>query len=173
MKTIAKPKPNEYPDYASIYIDLVPADGLVLKHLSDNLKSNIKLLSSLSKEKLLFRYAQDKWTIKEVLLHIIDDERIYTYRALRFARDDSTELPGFEQDNYASSSNANKRSLASLINEYKAIRQATISFFESLEDVDFAKSGVADGKCATVRALLYHITGHEMRHINIIKERYL
>lgn len=101
MKIIAKPKPNEYPAYASIYIDLVPDDGLILKHLSDNLESNLNLFRALIEEKLLFRYAKDKWTIKEILLHIIDDERIYTYRALRFARNDSTELAGFEQDNYA------------------------------------------------------------------------
>ncbi len=154
MKTIAKPKTNEYPAYASIYIDLVPADGLVLKHLSDNLESNIKLLSSLSEEKLLFRYAPNKWTIKEILLHIIDDERIYTYRALRFARGDSTKLAGFEQDNYANNSNANKRSLASLINEYISVRKATISLFGNIDKASLLKLGIADGKRVSVRGMI-------------------
>ncbi len=173
MKTIVKPKADEYPAYASIYIDLVPDDGLVLKHLADNSVLNINLISSLSEEQLLFRYAKNKWTIKEILLHLIDDERIYVYRALRFARNDAKELPGFDQDDYVAYSNANKRSLASLLEEYRTTREATINFFDNLEDTDFAKSGIADGKRATVRALLYHITGHEMRHMNIIKERYL
>src|SRR5262245_15533889 len=111
MKKIAKPEAGEFPPYAAMYIDLLPDDGLVLKHLKDNLKATKSLLLPLPPEKLLYRYAEGKWTVKEVLVHIIDDERIYAYRALRFARNDTTELPGFEQEDYARYSGANERSV--------------------------------------------------------------
>jgi hypothetical protein len=96
MKKIKKPEAGEYPVYASIYIDRLPDDGLLLQHLENNFQATKELILSLPEEKLLYRYAAGKWTIKEILVHIIDDERIYSYRALRFARNDSTELPGFE-----------------------------------------------------------------------------
>ena len=132
MKLIAKPQPGEYAPYASMYISLLPDDGLLLKYLKDNLKSTKDFIQSLPKEKLTYRYAEDKWTIKEVLLHIIDDERIYAYRALRFARNDQTELPGFEQDDYARHSNANARSGKSILQEFTAVRKATLALFAGL-----------------------------------------
>ena len=98
MNKIQKPKPQEYPAYAAMYISLIPDDGKLLMHLRKNLGTAKALVMSLPPEKLLFRYAAGKWTIKEVLAHIVDDERIYSYRALRFARNDNTELPGFDQD---------------------------------------------------------------------------
>src|ERR1700730_11346516 len=111
MKRIQKPKKGEYNPYAIMYISLLPGDGLVLKHLKDNFKTTRDFILSLPAEKLNYRYAEDKWTIKEILVHIMDDERIYAYRALRFARNDKTELPGFEQDDYVPYSKANKRNL--------------------------------------------------------------
>src|SRR5678816_3886502 len=98
MRTIEKPKDGEFPPYANMYIRLLPGDGLLLKHLQDNFIATKELILSMNEEKLNYRYAENKWTIKEILVHIIDDERIYAYRALRFARNDQTELPGFEQD---------------------------------------------------------------------------
>jgi hypothetical protein len=112
-----------------MYIGLLPNDGLVLKHLKDSLKTTQVFIQSLPEEKLLYRYAEGKWTIKEVLVHIIDDERIYAYRALRFARNDATELPGFEQEDYARHSGANDRSLKDILKEYAAVRNATITLF--------------------------------------------
>src|SRR6185312_11027714 len=106
MKLINKPVPEEYPPYAAMYINLLPNDGLLLQHLEENFKATEGLILSLPAEKLLYRYAPNKWTIKEVLVHIIDDERIYTYRAMCFARGEKTPLPGFEQDDYARNSGA-------------------------------------------------------------------
>jgi uncharacterized damage-inducible protein DinB len=124
-------------------------------------------------EKLTFRYAEGKWTIKEILVHLIDDERIYAYRALRFARQDQTELPGFEQDDYALHSGANERDIHDILKEFATVRAATISLFEGFDREALLRTGIADGKIMSVRAAAYHIAGHEMRHLNIIKERYL
>lgn len=173
MRKIEKPEEGEYVPYAIIYIGLLPDDGLVLKHLQDNLEATKDFILSLPEERLAHRYAEGKWTIKEILAHLIDDERIYVYRALRFARNDKTELPGFEQDDYAIYSGANERSIKDLLDELTTVRQATISLFEGLDGEALLRAGVADGKVMSVRAAAYHIAGHEMRHINIIRERYL
>jgi uncharacterized damage-inducible protein DinB len=173
MRRIEKPKEGEYPSYADIYIGLLPDDGLVLKHMGENMKATRDLIIALPEERLAFRYAEGKWTIKEILAHVIDDERIYAYRALRFARNDETELPGFEQDAYALNSGANARTVESLLEEFASVRRATITLFDSFDDEALTRSGVADGKRTTVRALAYHLAGHELRHMNIIKERYL
>jgi uncharacterized damage-inducible protein DinB len=173
MRRIEKPKEGEYPPYAFVYIGLLPDDGLVLEHMRESLKAATDFVLSLPEEKLAFRYAPGKWTIKEILAHLIDDERIYAYRALRFARNDLTELPGFEQDAYALHSGADGRGVESLLEEFAAVRRSTIALFDSFDEEALKRSGVADGNRATVRALAYHIAGHELRHFKIIKERYL
>jgi Protein of unknown function (DUF664). len=173
MRKIEKPKEGEYPAYAIMYMKLIPDDGLLLKHLGDGLESIKKLILSLPEEKLLYRYANNKWTIKEVLVHLIDDERIYAYRALCFARNEKTPLPGFEQDDYIASSNANERSIESILHEYEAVRKATIALYEGLDDDALVRSGIANNNKATVRALGYHMAGHELHHLNIITGRYL
>jgi uncharacterized damage-inducible protein DinB len=173
MKTIPKPEPGEYAPYTIMYIGLLPDDGLILKHLEDNLRATTDFMRALPQEKLYYRYVEGKWTIKEILAHLIDDERIYAYRALRFARNDQTELPGFEQDAYAVESGANERSLDDLLEEFAAVRKSTIALFNSFDDRVFTRSGVASGNVMSVRAGAYHIAGHELRHLNIIKERYL
>lgn len=170
---IEKPEAGEYAPYTIMYIGLLPDDGLVLKHLEDNLTVTKDFILSLTGEKLEYRYAVGKWTIKEILTHIIDDERIYAYRALRFARNDKTELPGFEQDDYAIHSGANERDLKDILQEFARVRYATISLFEGFDREAVLRAGVADGKVMSVRAAAYHIAGHERHHINIIKERYL
>jgi uncharacterized damage-inducible protein DinB len=173
MKRIEKPEEGEYAPYAIMYIGLLPDDGLVLKHLEDNLRATKEFILSLPEEKLTFRYAGGKWTIKEILAHVVDDERIYAYRALRFARNDKTELPGFEQDVFAIHSGANERDVKDILKEFATVRRATISLFEGFNDGALLRAGVADGKVMSVRAAAYHIAGHEMRHVNIIRERYL
>ncbi len=173
MKKIQKPKDGEFPPYAAMYISLLPDDGLVLKHSRENFKSVKEFIFSLPKEKLSYRYAKDKWTIREILVHIMDDERIFAYRALRFARNDKTELPGFEQDDYVPYSKANDRSLKDIFEEYETIRKATLSLFNSFNEEDFLRSGVANGHSVSVRALAYHLAGHEVHHMKIIKERYV
>jgi uncharacterized damage-inducible protein DinB len=173
MKKIQKPKEGEFAAYASMYIGLLPDDGRVLNHLKDNLKATRDFILSVPEEKLTYRYAEGKWTIKEILLHISDDERIYAYRALRFARNDATELPGFEQNDYVPVSNANARPIKSILKELATVRQATLTLFNSFDRKALQRAGVANGHTMSVRAAAYHIAGHEIHHINIIKEKYL
>jgi len=173
MKPIPKPSPGEYAPYAGMYVDLVPADGRILQHLSDNFNAVQKLAGTLSAAQLLHRYAPGKWTIKEVLVHMVDDERIYAYRAMCFARGEQTSLPGFEQEDYAANSGANERSMESIMDEYEAVRRSTIAMFSSFTDQALARWGDANGYKCTVRGLLYHLTGHELHHLRIIKEKYL
>lgn len=173
MKIIAKPEAGEYAPYTTIYIGLLPDDGLILKHLQDNLAATSDFIRALPEEKLSYRYAEGKWTIREILAHIIDDERIYAYRALRFARNDQTELPGFEQDDYALESRANERTIEDLLKEFAAVRNSTIALFDSFDSQALTRVGVASGNVMSVRAAAYHIAGHELRHMAIIRERYL
>ena len=170
---IEKPGEGEYAPYAIRYIGLLPDDGLVLRHMEENLEATREFILSLPEERLAYRYAEGKWTIKEILVHVSDDERIYAYRALRFARGDKTELPGFEQDDYAAHSGAGGRDIKDILREFAAVRQATISLFEGLDREALVRVGVADGKVMSVRAAAYHIAGHELRHVDIIRERYL
>jgi uncharacterized damage-inducible protein DinB len=179
LRTIQKPEKGEYPAYSNIYMDLLKDDGLVLQHMKDNFLKIKKIIYELPNDKLYHRYAEGKWTIKEILVHIIDDERIFSYRALRYGRNDNTPLHGFEENDYAKYSYANERSLRSIFEEYEAVRASTILLFQNLPDDAFMRSGGGiddDGSIInvrTVRALAYHLAGHELRHIRIIKERYL
>src|SRR5579863_3980069 len=131
MKKIQKPEEGEYTPYTIMYINLLPDDGLVLQHLLDNLKTVQELVHSQSEEKLTTPCAEGEWTIKEILVHVLDTERIFAYRALRFARNDTTELAGFEQDPYVAHSGANERSSEDILAEYTAVRTATIALFKS------------------------------------------
>ncbi|HTY10734.1 MAG TPA: DinB family protein [Bacteroidota bacterium] len=173
MIKIDKPNEGEYAPYAIMYISLLPDDGDVISHLRNNLAAVKSFIVSLPGEKLTYRYAPDKWTIKEVLVHVMDTERIFAYRALRFARNDKTALPGYEQNDYVPYSRANDRSIDNIFREYSAVRVATLSLLESLSGDDFLRSGIANGNPASVRALAYQIAGHELHHMKIIKERYL
>ena len=170
---IEKPGEGEYDPSTLKYIGLLPDDGLVLRHMGESLKATSDFILSLPEDKLSYRYAEGKWTVREVLQHVSDDERIYAYRALRFARGDVTELPGFEQDSYAAHSGANGRDIRGILAEFATVRRATISLFEGLDRDALLRVGVADGKVMSVRAAAYHIAGHELRHVQIIRERYL
>lgn len=172
MRTIAKPAAGEYPPYAAMYLDLLPDDGRVLAHLEDQARLIDAFFRALPADRLRYRYAPGKWTPKEILLHLADDERIYAYRALRFARGDGTELPGFDQDPYAAASGADARALESLLAEHAAVRASTLSLFANLPDAALTRSGVANGARVTVRALAWHIAGHELHHLKILRERY-
>ena len=173
MRTITRPLPDEYAPDAKRYIALLPGDEKILDHLQENLESTTRLIRSLPDAKLLQRYAADKWTIKEIVVHIVDDERIYAYRALRFARADRTELPGFEQNDYATESGANDRDIEDILDEFATVRAATISLFEGLPEVAFKRSGIANGVRMSVRGAAYHIAGHELWHVGIIREKCL
>lgn len=179
FRRIERPEKNEYPEYSEIYMELVKSHGTVLQDLKDSFARIRKFICDLAEEKLHYRYADRKWTIKEILVHIVDDERIFAYRALRYARNDNTPLHGFDENHYARYSQANGRSLESIFDEYASVRNSTLTLFQNLPESAFLRSGSGidhDGSVIntrTVRALAYHIAGHELRHIKIIKERYL
>ncbi len=173
MRRIAKPEAGEYAPYAIQYIGLLPDDGEVLRHLAASLRALRALVGDLPEERLLHRYAPGKWSVKEVVQHIADDERVYAYRALRFARGDTTELPGFEQEPYAAASEADRRSIASLLAELAAVRRGTIELFAGLPRAALFRQGVANGNPMSVRAAAYHIAGHELHHARILRQRYL
>lgn len=175
MRIIPKPQPGEYPEYADIYMSLLDDGVPILEQLKRNFAEVRDFIYSLPAERLLYRYAPDKWSIKEILVHIVDDERIYAYRALRFARNEQQNLIGFDQDSYAFYSQADKRDLDNIFEEYEAVRKSTIALFNGLPEDSLTRMGHGTGTAndATVRALAYHIAGHELRHLNVIKERYL
>ena len=173
MNLIPKPQPGEYTPYTIMYISLVPDDGLVLKHLRDNLEAAKTFIRTFPEEKLATPHEPGEWTIKEILIHISDAERIFAYRALRFARQDSNELPGFEQNDYVPASRANMREIEGILEEYSAVRMATITLFESFEEDVYTQAGTAAGNPVTIRALAYIIAGHELHHMNSIRENYL
>jgi len=175
MRRIPKPKPGEYPPYADMYIRLVPDDGRILDHLWDSFVAAQSFIRAIPEERLTHRYAPGKWSIKEILVHVIDDERIYAYRALRFARGERQGLIGFDQDAYAALSGADDRSLDSILQEWEAVRLATIALFANLPVASLSRMGHGAGTAsdATVRALAYHIAGHEQHHLSVIRERYL
>jgi uncharacterized damage-inducible protein DinB len=165
-------KPNEYAEYYSQYIKH-SGNANLLDVLKESAQALNSLFETISDEKMNYKYAEDKWTIKDMLLHIIDAERVFAYRALRFARADKTNLPGFEHDDYVVVANANGRSKASLLNEYNAQRESTIQLFSNFKDEMLMQIGVASGNPMSVRALGFVTAGHETHHCNIIKERYL
>ncbi len=175
MRIIPKPLEGEYPPYAMMYIKLLPEDGMLLKHLWDNFIAAKQLIYSLPKKMLYHRYAEGKWSIKEVLVHIVDDERIFAYRALCFARREQMGLFGFDQDAYALHSQADERDLDNIFEEYEAVRKSTIALFNGLPEDSLICLGKGSGSFsgATVRAMAYHLAGHEQHHINLIRERYI
>lgn len=173
MRLISKPQAGEFPAYASMYINLMPDDERVLAHMDHNLTVVRSMVKGLSEEALTTPFADGEWTIKEILVHIIDDERIYAYRALCFARGDETELPGFDPDAYAITSNANHRTLDSILREYDTVRMATISLFDNFDDEALMRKGIGNKNLMSVRAAAYHIAGHEEHHLNSIRENYL
>ncbi|MCB9077300.1 MAG: DinB family protein [Anaerolineaceae bacterium] len=172
MKLIPKPLEGEYAPYTIMYIGLLPDDRRVLDHLQENLQVMLDFIRSFPVEQLTYRWANREWTIKEILVHVSDDERIYAYRALRFARGDTTELPGFEQDEYVPYSKANERDIEDILAEYITVRQATLTLFKSFDSDALKRAGVANGHLMSVRAAAYHIAGHELHHLNSMRENY-
>jgi uncharacterized damage-inducible protein DinB len=172
MRTIEKPKEGEYAPYTVVYYRLLPDDGLVLQHMLDEMESVRALILPLSDEEATTPWAPGEWTIKEILAHIVDDERIYAYRALRFARNDQTLRPGFDQDLYAQHSGANARKLEDILEEWALVRKATVALFDSFEEEAFDRWGVMAEHRTSVRALAYHIAGHGALHIESIKQNY-
>ena len=164
--------PKEYSAYYKAYIDN-STDFNIVDGLKQNLDSVVAFYSSIPEQKHDFAYAEGKWTIKDVLIHIIDTERIFTYRALRIAREDYTPLVGFEQDDYVVSAKSSARSLVDILEEYKAVRQASIVLYQSFDSKMLVQIGQASGFPISVRAIGYILTGHENHHNKVIIDRYL
>ena len=173
IRHIEFPSKNEYPIYAEMYMKLVKKDGSLIEQLRFSLDRTKTLINNLSSKELDYRYEKSKWSIKEVLVHIIDDERIYGYRALSFARNDKTNLPGFEQEDYNLNSDTSERTIENILEEYEALRLSTITLFNGLSDKSLKRMGIANGNQTTARALGYHILGHDLHHIKIIEDLYL
>jgi len=167
-----RPQPGEYAPYYDRYISLVPGSD-VLAALEDQRRQMLLLLSGRTESDGDIRYAPEKWSLKEVLGHISDTERIMSYRALRISRGDATPLEGFEQDDYVRNGPFARRPLADLIEDYIAVRRATISLFRNLDEAAWTRRGVASKNEVTVRALAFIIAGHELHHRKILEEKYL
>lgn len=163
---------NEYNPYYDLYLSKCPYSNIEIG-LEESASNFISFLKAIPEDKFNFKYAFDKWTLKEVLIHIIDTERIFAYRALRIARRDLTPLPGFDQDEYVKPSNAGQRTMTSIIEEFETVRHATSSLFKSFGADDLMQLGQASGNAISVRALGFILIGHQNHHEQIIKERYL
>lgn len=168
----ARPTPDTYLAYYQGYVDLVPTDADPLGLLRQQPAELHRELARLTAAQALMRYAPGKWTPKEILLHLADAERIFTYRALRFARGDEQSLPGFDENAFAANSEANDRTMSDLLTEYHAVRAATLALFGSFTAAQLDRVGQANGGGISVRALLFITAGHERHHLRILRERY-
>jgi hypothetical protein len=169
--TIARPEPGEYAPYYERYISLVPGSD-ILATLDAQRRQMMLLLSGRDEGDGDFRYAPDKWSAKEVLGHVCDTERIFAYRALRIARGDRTPIEGFEQDDYVKNGPFATAPLAEIIEDYIAVRRATLTLLRNLDEAAWMQRGVANKNEVSVRALAYIIAGHELHHRRILEEKY-
>lgn len=171
--TTRAPGPDEHAPYYARYVSLVPQGADVLDALERQGRDTAALLRSLPPERATFRYAPGKWSIAESAGHVADAERVFSYRALRFARGDATPLPSFEQDGWVDASGHGHRPLASLADELEVVRGATLALLRPLDAEAWTRGGTASGHHVTVRALAWIIAGHELHHVGILRERYL
>lgn len=164
-------KSDDYPAIYKEYIDSVTEP--VMDELRKKLDSFPEFVRSIPEEKGTYSYAEGKWTVKEVLCHLLDAERIMAYRALRFARNDMTALASFEQDEFVANGRHNERSFESIIEEFKVLRQANILLFQTFNDTELNRKGMASDRLISVQAFIYIIAGHMNHHITILHGRYL
>jgi hypothetical protein len=167
-----RPASTEYAPYYAGYVAAVP-DGDLLALLERQGAETVALLRSLTESEGAYRYAPDKWSVKEMIGHVIDAERVFTYRALRIARGDRTPMPGFDQDLWVRGSNAARRPLADLAAELEALRAASVALFRGLDDESLAQRGVASNFEVSARALAWIVAGHERHHRRVLHDRYL
>jgi hypothetical protein len=167
-----KPSPTTYLNYFERYVNQVPEDNL-LTAFENQLPIITSFLNGISADKQTYAYAEGKWTLKEMLLHITDTERIFSYRALCIARGEKNSVLGFDEDGYASHSDANSRSWGSLVEEFLAVRQSTLLLFKSFSEEALQRSGLANNNPLTVISAGFIILGHFYHHKNVAVERYL
>jgi uncharacterized damage-inducible protein DinB len=169
---IVRPASTEYVPYYETYISKVP-DGDVIEILEEQIADTFRLLGGLGEEEGNYRYEPEKWNVKQVLGHVIDTERVFSYRALAFARGDKTPLPPMEQDDYAANSNYTAQTLSGITDQLSAVRRASLTLFKSFDDEIALRTGTASGFEFSVRSIMYIIAGHEIHHKRVVKERYL
>ena len=169
---MTQPQADEAASYYFRYIDLAPTDDIV-SFLDDQFKQTTPFLAGISEERSTHRYAPDKWSIRELLNHVNDGERIFLGRALWFARGFTDPLPSFDQEIAVAGANANQTAWADLVEEFKTVRLGTLSFFRNLPPEAWSRSGIASDNPMTVNAIAYIIGGHVAHHVNVLKERYL
>ena len=169
---MTRPQPTEAAEYYSRYIDLITSDDIV-PVFENQMGEMLQFLGGISEEQSLHSYAPGKWTIREVLNHVNDGERVFTGRAFWFARGFTDALPSFEQDIAVQAAQANNTSWADLVEEFKIVRLGTISFFKSMPEEAWDRTGIASDNPVSVRALAYIIAGHVAHHIGVLREKYL
>lgn len=167
-----RPQPAEYPEYFGLYINQVREDDL---QQAFAVQQSIfpGFLESIAEEKWDYAYAEGKWTIKELVQHIIDAERVFAYRALCFSRKDKTSLPSFDENSYADNSSANRRNKQDLIDEYISVRDSTVKLFQSFDEEMLKEIGVANNKATSVLSLAFIAVGHVIHHKRVLEEKYL
>jgi len=168
---VSRPQPGEYAPYYDRYISVVAGDD-ILATLDGQRREMMLLLSGRDDKDGDFRYAPEKWSAKEVLGHVCDTERIFAYRALRISRADPTPIEGFEQDDYVRNGPFGQRPIADLVEDFIAVRRATLSLLRNLDEAAWLRCGIANKSEVTVRALAYIIAGHELHHRRILEEKY-
>lgn len=168
----ARPQAGEFNPYYGRYIDLVP-EGDIVDELQAQFSDTIAMLRAIPESRAAFRYAEGKWSMKELMGHVSDAERLFVYRALCIARADTQSLPGFEEDDYVREAVFDTRSFSSIVAEFETVRAATISFFRNLPDDAWKRQGTANGSGVSVRAIAYILAGHERHHRQVLKDRYL
>jgi uncharacterized damage-inducible protein DinB len=168
----ARPEVNEYASYYERYVSLAP-EGDVVSALERQASETLALLRALPEERGAHRYAPDKWSVKQVVGHMSDGERLFAYRALSIARGDRAPLPGMEQEEWMAGADFDARTLSDLLDEFEAVRGATLHLLRHLSPEAWARRGTASDNEVTVRALAYIIAGHEAHHVGVLRERYL
>ncbi|HMI07147.1 MAG TPA: DinB family protein [Flavobacterium sp.] len=164
---------DEYSKHYIPYIEKVGAENNLVEELEISVHRLIRFVQEIPMDKFDYRYAEGKWTIKDILLHLIDAERIFAYRALRFARKDQTPLASFDENDYVDVAGGNSRSIQDLLTELAVVRQATLSLFKSFDEETLLRKGIASNNPMSVRALGFVIIGHQNHHQQVFAERYL
>ncbi|WP_293896455.1 DinB family protein [Flavobacterium sp.] len=165
--------PQEFAGHFATYINQVSNEYTLTEELEISVHRLIKFVQNIPMDKFDYRYAEGKWTIKDIIQHLIDAERIFAYRALRFARNDKTALPGFDENDYVDAVQANNRSIQDLLTELAVVRQATLSLFKSFSTEELLRTGTASNNPMSVRALGFTIIGHQNHHQRVFEKRYL
>lgn len=173
IQFMAKPDKKEYPEFYQTYINALKVEDTLLNHLETSLKHFEEVLSEIEFSKQEYRYAEGKWTIKEIVQHLIDTERVFVYRALRYSRKDSSSLLSFDENSFVTNYEVNKRNFDDMLNEFTLLRRSTIFMFQDFEEEILDRAGKVGDQNISVRAIGYICSGHVIHHLKVIEERYM